>query len=127
MIVKQFITQGELFLLHQIDLSQTTGIVMQPHSYQVYEFWCFYQLIRLFREHLEIAPTYINMENESGWGMCVQFNLEDDVLELLYNPRFEAYWNRYERPALLMGEQRRCLIRSRCHWCVLDAKYQRPQ
>ena len=124
-IVKQFITQGELFLLHQIDLSQTTGIVMQPHSYQVYEFWCFYQLIRLFREHLEIAPTYTNMENESGWGMCVQFNLEDDVLELLYNPKFEAYWNRgTETQHSLVGEQRPdVVIRSRCHWCVLDAKY----
>lgn len=124
-VVQQFISQGELFLRHQMDLSESDGSIMQPHSYQVYELWCFYRLIRLCSESIQVVPTYTNIGNSSGWGMCVQFDLQNDVLELLYNPRFESYWSRKGSTEYsLIGEQRPdIVIRSRTQWCVLDVKY----
>ena len=122
--VRDFISQGELFLKHQMDLGES-GRIMQPYSYQVYELWCFYRLIELCTEGFQTQPTVTHMGNESGWGMCVQFELPDDVIELLYNPRFESYWTRGGSTHYsLVGEQRPdIVIRSSTQWCVLDAKY----
>ena len=122
--VRDFISQGELFLKHQMDLGES-GRIMQPYSYQVYELWCFYRLIELCTEGFRVHPTITEMGNESGWGMCVHFDLQDDVLELLYNPRFESYWTRGGSPQYsLIGEQRPdIVVRSSTQWCILDAKY----
>ncbi len=99
--------------------------VSQPHSYTIYEVWCFRKLVQILTEMLRVEPRWKGGSLDSLQGCTVTWKCDRGPVRLLYNHRFKAYWDHRENePFSLIGEQRPDFVLTvENRWLVLDAKY----
>ena len=103
-------------------------------SFQIYEVWCFREVIRQLEQIIGVQAMYQGMSKDKLRQNAIAIFQRDDLyLEVAYNPNFAAYWTRGEQKQYsLIGEQRpditiRIQKGSTRSWMVLDAKYRTTQ
>lgn len=105
-----------------------TDPVSQPPTYTIYEWWCFQQLVKVISTLADGEPLW-NEKDPKGQrieqGSTVSWKIGDSILQLRYNMRFSAFWERQpQQPYSVVGEQRPdFVLMYQQRWLVLDAKY----
>lgn len=105
-------------------------------SYQIYEVWCFREVMRQLEVVLGVEATQRESITSLHQGMKFMMHYEGIDIELAYNPTFISHWawealkNKGKSPRLysLINEQRPDItihwtFEGRSNWLALDAKY----
>ena len=112
-------------------------------SFDIYELWCFQEVVRQFERFLKIKPEYTNTnkhDDNPQWGTTAIFRFGEEEIRVEYNATFPMLFPKTEgkdkaqaRHSLITTQRPDVVIFYQNHdsgwasWLALDAKYRTSQ
>ena len=134
---------GRLLRSQSLSLKENDFAASMSRSFDIYELWCFQEVVRQFESDLRVSPVYRRTKKSDEnpqWGTKAVFTLEQETITIEYNATFSSRFTKeysdlplHEEPKRrysVISQQRPDVVvyyehtqENRKVWLALDAKY----
>ena len=131
---------GRLLCNQSLDFTGGEFATSMSRTFDIYELWCYQEVVRQFTQVLNVQPTYMNGQTnekqQPHWGTVAEFTNGESTWKIEYNAHFPSQPPRsplqtpLNKRHSLLGDLRPDIVvyhsNHKTHvykWLVLDAKY----